>query len=290
MCLSQLCEQDYSSTIWSHRTLILTVFFGWIGDIISCVAKDPLSFDLHNYKPSIGTAGEFCVCYQPGDAVAGKEDEKEGTEKENKEKMKNKYQSNSLNLVMKEQKKKVRELHTEVKKVQHMLLLKILNLILVVKMIIGQLKNKMKRIQVQVVIVMSFGIFCWNLILLSQKLRNSNQIGNVNNNNKNKNTNINNNRNSTNTNDDNRTAERNTKIACIFNDFRNSFKHTNRYDTGIICYYIKICKFIEYARLNVFNRIYKMFDSAKQKTGQILFGWFTLFVFFFCLHWSHICS
>ena len=106
------------------RTLILTVFFGWIGDIIS------------------------------RDAVAGKEDEKEGTEKENKENMKNKYQSNSLNLVMKEQKKKVRELHTEVKKVQHMLLLKILNLILVVKMIIGQLKNKMKRIQVQVVIVM----------------------------------------------------------------------------------------------------------------------------------------
>ena len=28
---------------------------------------------VNSYKPSIGTAGEFCVCYQPGDAVAGKE-------------------------------------------------------------------------------------------------------------------------------------------------------------------------------------------------------------------------
>ena len=42
--------------------------------------------------------------------------------------------------------------------------------------------------------------------LLSQKLRNSNQIGNVNNNNKNNNTNNN-----------NRTTERNTKIGSIFN-------------------------------------------------------------------------
>ena len=25
---------------------------------------------VNNYKPSIGTGGEFCVCYKPGDAVA----------------------------------------------------------------------------------------------------------------------------------------------------------------------------------------------------------------------------
>ena len=54
-----------------------------------------------NYKPSIDTAGEFCVCYQPGDAV-GKEfhlrmpdwqeeiieqrRDEEGAKKKNKEK------------------------------------------------------------------------------------------------------------------------------------------------------------------------------------------------------------